>query len=45
MKYETPTIDVLGHTLQVVQGSSSKGRMAVDNADHQATTAAYEADE
>lgn len=45
MKYEQPMIVPVAPALEAIQGSNNKGKSAVDNADHIATTAAYEADE
>lgn len=45
MRYEQPTIAPLASALDSIQGSSNKGKSAVDNSDHIATVAAYEADE
>ena len=45
MNYERPVIVPLADALESIQGSSNKGKSAVDSADHIATSTAYEADE
>ena len=45
MSYERPMIVPLAAALESIQGSSIKGKSAVDSADHVATSNAYEADE